>query len=101
MKFAKLMLFLIVIFLLLLTTLLFTTTKYINEKYVIDEILYYLTNGIDGTSEGLLGYWIRENVLTFVVVLIVILVPILVPLYKSKTFRFRAFKKKCSIYSIP
>ncbi len=56
---------------------------------------------LDGISEGLLWYWIGENILTFVVVLLVILVPILVPLFKSKTFKFRVFKKKVQFTLFP
>lgn len=99
MKFSKLLMSLVIILLLLLTGIIFTASKYINEKYVIDELLYYLANGVDGTSEGLLGYWIGENILTFIIVLMIILIPIVVPV--SKTYKLRLLKKKVQFTLFP
>lgn len=84
---------------LLLTALILVTSKYISGKYVIDEILYYLTNGVDGTSEGLLGYWIGENILPFILIFLVILVPILLPI--RKTINFRLLKKRIQVSLFP
>ncbi|CAM5208304.1 Phosphoglycerol transferase OS=Ureibacillus acetophenoni OX=614649 GN=SAMN05877842_10715 PE=4 SV=1 [Ureibacillus acetophenoni] len=99
MKFSRLLIILVVVFLLILTGIIFTATKYINEKYVIDEILYYLANGVEGTSEGLLGYWIGENILTFIIVMLAILLPIAIPM--SKTYKIPLRRKKLQFTLFP
>nr|WP_106781028.1 LTA synthase family protein [Lysinibacillus timonensis] len=91
----------VVLLILILTDIIFTAAKYINEKYVIDEILYYLSNGMEGSSEGLLGYWISENIITFIIVLVIILLPIIIPLYIRKTFYLRLFKKEMKFTVLP
>lgn len=101
MKFRKIITFLIIVILLLLTTLIFTTSKYINEKYVIDEILYYLMNDIGGISEGIVKYWIGENVLPFIVIFLIIVTPLLVSYSTSKTFKIRIRKKKVQFTLFP
>ncbi|WP_170215864.1 LTA synthase family protein [Ureibacillus massiliensis] len=91
----------IISLLLLLAGLIYTVSKYINEKYVIDEILYYITNGANGTSEGLLGYWISENVVRFSIVMLVLFVPILLSFYINKTIEFRVLKKNVRFTFLP
>lgn len=88
------MVFLIIVFIILLTSLILTTSKYINEKYVIDEILYYLTNDFGGLSEGLIGYWIGDNVLSFTFIFILVLLPLIFSFYKSKVYTIQLRKKK-------
>ena len=99
MKFSNLLMYLVISGMLLLSAIILTTSHYINEKYVIDEILYYVTNGLEGTSEGLIGYWIIENLLPFVLIMVLILVPILIP--KSKTIKFRFKKRKVQFTVFP
>lgn len=86
---------------LLLAGLIYTVSKYINEKYVIDEILYYITNGANGTSEGLFGYWISENIVRFSIVMLVLFIPILLSLYINKTIEFRVLKKDVRFTFLP
>ncbi|RKJ42466.1 phosphoglycerol transferase, partial [Butyricicoccus sp. 1XD8-22] len=59
------------------------------------------TNGANGTSEGLLGYWISENVVRFSIVMLVLFVPILLSFYINKTIEFRVLKKNVRFTFLP
>ncbi|SOC40038.1 LTA synthase family protein [Ureibacillus acetophenoni] len=101
MKFGKLMMYLVIVFILLLASLILTTSKYINEKYVIDEILYYLTNDFGGLSKGLIGYWVGDNIFSFIIICTLVFLPFFFSHYRSKTYTLRLRKKKFKVTLFP
>ncbi|MGP4106082.1 LTA synthase family protein [Virgibacillus sp. L01] len=96
----------ITVLLLILSALIFNISKYIRDDFPdqnIDEMLFYLTNGVGGTSGDVIITAIKQGLLPFLITLIIILIPIvrlskrehiLEANIRKKKFKFNIFPLK-------
>jgi len=103
MKKNKVIISILSIFILFITSIIFSATIYINENFAnqsVDEMLYYLFNGLDGTSSDVFINAIGKSLVPFLFLLLLLLLPIM-PLRKRSNIvevKIRGYKFTLTIF---